>query len=202
MKPINNYDAEFCGKVPLHQTNSIQPHGVLLVVDKNNFQILQASENADNIFHQPVEQLVASTLTDHLSEEDAASLHAVLATAPTGKVPLTLHFKKGGFLSIIYQQEHYFVMELEKEPRNGSDESFLSVYQRVKLMMAALDAVTTTEESCETLVKELKKLSGFDKIMVYRFDEEWNGDVIAEAREQGMEAYLGLKFPASDIPKQ
>ena len=38
--------------------------------------------------------------------------------------------------------------------------------------------------------------------MVYRFDEEWNGDVIAEAREQGMEAYLGLKFPASDIPKQ
>lgn len=50
MSKIRNFDAEFCGKVPLHQTNLIQPHGVLLVVEKGNLTILQGSENADAIF--------------------------------------------------------------------------------------------------------------------------------------------------------
>lgn len=68
--------------------------------------------------------------------------------------------------------------------------------------MAELEGAKTTDETCAIIARELKRISGFDKIMIYQFDEEWNGEVIAEELEEGMEAYLGLKFPASDVPKQ
>jgi two-component system, chemotaxis family, sensor kinase Cph1 len=68
--------------------------------------------------------------------------------------------------------------------------------------MASIETASTTLETCQVVAKELKRLSGFDKVMIYQFDEAWNGDVVAEEKEQGMDSYLGLKFPASDIPKQ
>ena len=68
--------------------------------------------------------------------------------------------------------------------------------------MASLEQATSTKEASEIVVRELKTISGFDKVMMYQFDEGWNGEVIAEAKAEGMESYLGLKFPASDVPKQ
>ena len=76
------------------------------------------------------------------------------------------------------------------------------LYQQLKQVMAAIEAARTTEEAGRIAISELKKISGFDKIMIYQFDEHWNGDVIAETLADGMDSYLGLKFPASDIPKQ
>lgn len=203
MSSNRNFDAEFCGKVPLHQTNMIQPHGVLLVVKKDDLSVLQASENADVIFSKPAAELVTAKLSDFISQAEALSLTTLFDGNVTGKLPLTLTVGEKRFLSIVEPHEQYFILEIEKEPHQEKmDTSFVAIYQNVKLTMAAIEACTTTEETCRVVAKELKKLSGFDKVMVYRFDEDWNGDVVAEEMEHGMESYLALKFPASDIPKQ
>jgi light-regulated signal transduction histidine kinase (bacteriophytochrome) len=80
--------------------------------------------------------------------------------------------------------------------------SFIEVYQEVKYIMAALKEAKNSEEIGIIAAAEIKKLSGFDRIMIYQFDKDWNGTVLAEAKEADMEPYLHLHFPASDVPKQ
>ena len=203
MNQKTNVDPEFCGRVPLHQTNLIQPHGVLLVVDKNDHQILQVSENAKQVFGVDEAELLTLIFTSLLSADNQQGLHSLLETINGGKLPFLFHSNDAAYLSTIHEQPEFYIVEIDIAKRNnGDDQSFISVYQEVKLLMAAIDATTTTEETCLVAADQLKKISGFDKVMIYQFDEDWNGDVIAEVKEKEMDTYLGLKFPASDIPKQ
>lgn len=203
MTGIRNYDAEFCGKVPLHQTNLIQPHGVLLIVKADDFSILQASENCNAVFGLSAPELVKEKLSSFISKEEVAQLGRLKENTELGRLPFQLTVQEKTFLASLDQQDAFLILEIEKEPHvQGSQLSFVNIYQDVKHTMAAIEACRDTEETCRVVASELKKLSGFDKVMVYRFDEDWNGDVVAEEMEPGMESYIGLKFPASDIPKQ
>ncbi|MEO3408511.1 hypothetical protein AAFN85_31645 [Mucilaginibacter sp. CAU 1740] len=68
--------------------------------------------------------------------------------------------------------------------------------------MISIETATTIIEVSQAAVHELRKITGFDGIMMYRIDEEWNGTVIAEEKVPKLENYLGHTFPASDVPKQ
>jgi two-component system, chemotaxis family, sensor kinase Cph1 len=202
MNNTRNLDAEFCGKVPLHQTNLIQPHGVLVVVKQDDWSILQASENAETLFSKPVAELIRETLNSFLSPDDRLRLEAMFNENLPNRLPFVFSVAEKRYLGVVEQQEGFFVLEIEKTPQAEEGSSFVAIYQEVKRSMAVIEACTTTDDTCRVVAKELKRLSGFDKVMVYRFDEHWNGDVVAEEMEPGMESYMGLKFPASDIPKQ
>lgn len=197
-KPVN-YDTDVCGKVPLHQTNLIQPHGVLLITDKA-LNLLQASENCGEIFGQDARELAGQSLSTFIGPELAQKIGERLNGTIKDKLPFNFSLATGNYLAIIQDNDPYLVVEIEKQQVDSS--SFLNVYQELKYAMSAVEAAPDTEETCNIAIRELKKISGFDKIMIYRFDEHWNGDVIAEVKEEGMDRYLGLKFPASDIPKQ
>lgn len=67
--------------------------------------------------------------------------------------------------------------------------------------MAALEEVRDTTELAQIAAVEIKRLSGFDRVMLDKFDQNWNGQVVAEAREQDLEPFLGLWFLASDVPR-
>lgn len=198
-----NYEAEFCGKVPLNQTNMIQPHGVLLIVDSASFKIIQLSENAGEIFGIDFKEVISKSLFDFLDKSQAEKFKERFQSKPVGKLPYILSFVTGDYLASVETPDQLLIIEIEKEKRSDTNtDSFLNIYQELKYAMTAVEAANTTEEACEVAVKELKRISGFDKIMIYQFDPEWNGDVIAEVKEEGMDSYFGLKFPASDVPKQ
>ena len=78
----------------------------------------------------------------------------------------------------------------------------MNAYQRFQEAAAGINQSTSIQELATIACQEIKHVSGFDKVMIYAFDEKWNGLVIGEAMEDGMESYIGLKFPASDVPKQ
>ncbi|MGZ3952670.1 MAG: GAF domain-containing protein [Flavisolibacter sp.] len=198
-----NYEAEFCGRVPLNQTNLIQPHGVLLIVDPENFHIVQLSENAGEVFETDFKEVVSKSLLDFIDPSQRDQFKERFSGSFSGKLPFTFSFQSGDHLASIQYSGRLLIIEMEKERRpKGQTDSFLTVYQELKYAMTAVEASRSTEEACRIAAKELKRISGFDKVMIYQFDPEWNGDVIAEVKEEGMDAYLGLKFPASDIPKQ
>lgn len=198
-------NAEFCGKVPLNQTNLIQPHGVLLIVAPD-LTVLQVSENVVDVMGKPASDIAGTSLEAHLSAEEAALLRERFLQPVAGKVPLTFSFTQHGVLkkfpARVQAQPQYVIIELDREPSGAANDPFVAVYQEVEAVMAAIEATASIDEAAHLVVTELKRLSGFDKVMVYRFDEDWNGSVLAEAKEAGMDAYLGLKFPASDIPAQ
>lgn len=203
MKQKTNFETEFCGRVPLHQTNQIQPHGVLLVVDNEDHGLLQVSENVNEVFGLPATAIVSTSLMELISESDQQQLKSLVASKALGKLPIVFHINNTSLLATVHVQTLYYLVEIDITKReNNAQQSFISVYQDVKYVMAGIEACATTEETCRVVAKELKRLSGFDKVMIYQFDEGWNGDVIAEAKEEEMESYYGLKFPASDIPKQ
>jgi light-regulated signal transduction histidine kinase (bacteriophytochrome) len=201
-----NRDAEFCGKVPLHQTNLIQPHGVLLIVAKDTLNILQVSENISGIVDKSAAEVAGTMLSDYIPPEQTALLQERFTHPIEGKIPITFSFTVHGVLKkllvLVQAQPDYYVLEIETGSAGTAEDSFITVYQELKFVIAAIEATATIEEAARLTVNELKRISGFDKVMVYRFDADWNGTVIAEAKEPEMEPYIGLKFPASDIPKQ
>lgn len=203
MSSHKNYDSEFCGSLPIHYINLVQPYGVLLVLQKETLNIVQASENAEEVFEVPVDQLLQKTLYNWLDTLSADVLTRKLSGNIKEKIPVSLTIGNKKALALVHDKETYLLIELELLNGAGKrDMSFVDVYQEVKYAMAAIDQAAGSQEVCVIAARELKKLSGFDKVMIYLFDENWNGNVVAEEMEEGMESYLGFTFPASDIPKQ
>ncbi|HEY4650754.1 MAG TPA: GAF domain-containing protein, partial [Pontibacter sp.] len=96
--------------------------------------------------------------------------------------------------------DEYFLVELEENV--AAEETFTGLYQHIKYITSLLKQPATIRQTAQLATEELKKFTGFDKIMVYQFDPNWNGIVIAQAMEAGMDDYMDLRFPASDVPKQ
>jgi len=203
MNSSPNYDSEFCGKLPIHLINTIQPYGVLLIIDKAGLQVVQASENVEALFGIPAASLIRSDIRDHVDQKTFEQLRRVAASPAADKIPFSWTIHQKEFLALLHVKEHYILAELEAAPFKEEDRrSFVSVYQEIKYSMALVDAAATTTEVCTLAAREIRRISCFDKVMIYRFDEAWNGTVIAEEMEPGMESFYGFTFPASDIPRQ
>jgi two-component system, chemotaxis family, sensor kinase Cph1 len=197
------YDSEFCGSLPLHNINLIQPYGYLIVVDRS-LSITQVSANADELFALPAQDLIQKNLSDFIEASEKERLMTRLSSGVTNKVPLyiTIRNNEGAVvpaIAIVHLKNDFFVLEIEKSSQQNT---FIDVYQEIRFSMAAIEQASSVKEVCEVAIRELRKLSGFNKVMMYRFDETWNGTVVAEASDHDLEPYLGLTFPASDIPKQ
>src|SRR5690606_35043538 len=107
------------------------------------------------------------------------------------------------FSAVVHFKEDYLLMEWEgKDPASEEEHSFKHIYQEVRFIMAALKEGHNIKEIGNIATSEIKRLSGFDRVLLYQFDEQWNGRVVGESQEGSMETYMGLRFPASDIPKQ
>ena len=200
MSSSPNYDSEFCGKVPIHLINTVQSYGALLVLDRASLQVIQASENVEKLFHRPVEEIVGTPIRQYLDDRSYSFLQQLDVA---DKIPQVWTIEGQPFLALIHIKDKYMLAELELSPYNVEDQrSFVSLFQEIKYVMSLINSSTTTVEVCKTAAKELQRLSGFDKVMIYRFDEDWNGNVIAEEMQGDMESYMGFTFPASDIPRQ
>jgi chemotaxis family two-component system sensor kinase Cph1 len=202
MRP-SNYDSEFCGSLPIHLTNLVQPYGILLVIDKNNHTIIQSSENTEAAFGLPVDQIVGTSLISHIAQEAFDALLKKLDNNINDKIPAVWSIGGNDYVVLIHRKDRYLLVELDLNARRKDhSDSFVNVYQELKYVMTAIEGAKDLRGACNIAATELKRLSGFDKVMIYTFDRDWNGYVIAEAMEQGMESYLGFTFPASDIPRQ
>ncbi len=202
-----NFDSAFCGSLPLHHLNVIQPHGVLLVLGKDGRFILQASENVLQLLGISAPDIVNTPFADYANAEGLALLSKRFQRDVGGKVPVHIQLRcrsrRVDTICLTHAQAEYLILEFfATSEAEGSNFSFINMFRQVKYITAALETAATKAELCAVAARELKEFSGFDKVLIYRFDEDWNGAVVAEVKEEGMESYMGLKFPASDIPKQ
>lgn len=197
----SKYDSEFCGSLPIHMINLIQPYGVLIVVDANSYEIIQVSENADRIFAAPAERLVKSNLSRHIPAGELELLKKRKDADAIDHIPSVWEINGNSYLALIHPKKDFLLVELDLIGyEDQSKNTFVKVYQEIKYAMGLIQAATTVSEVARLTARELKRISQFDKVMIYRFDNEWNGNVIAEEMEEGMESYNGFTFPASDIP--
>jgi diguanylate cyclase (GGDEF)-like protein len=121
-------------------------------------------------------------------------------SAPSGARPMSLVLPTGDQLDVVvHRSDGLIVVEFDK-PSGAHDETRDAPLRGLRQAVLRLEAAIDVQEVCDLAAHELRRLSGYDRVMVYRFHDDEHGEVVAEARAAELEPYLGLHYPASDIP--
>lgn len=193
--PVDDEALQRCADEPIAVPGAIQPYGVLLAVTEPALDVVVASANAEELFGRPV-----SNLADLLDGDDAARVREGLAGDLAEVNPLRLTVAGAEVDLVLHRRDGLLITEWE--PVAGAEQAGAAWHRRLPSVLQRLSASTTLEELSATLASDVRGVTGFDRVMVYRFDAGWNGEVIAEDRREDLEPFLGLRFPASDIPAQ
>jgi light-regulated signal transduction histidine kinase (bacteriophytochrome) len=193
-----------CAREPIHIPGRIQPHGVLLLLQEPDLVIQLVSGNVGALTSMPAEELLDQPIDRLLGGEQADRLRAV-AGQPDPAVANPLAFelppRDDCFDAILHRSPQGLILELEPTERRGGL-AFQDFYHQVNAAAQRLHRAESLQTLVEVAAEEVRAITGFERVMVYRFDREWNGEVIAEARSEEVDAFLGLRYPASDIPEQ
>ena len=196
-----------CDREPIQTPNLIQPHGVLLAVSPKEYRILQVSLNTSEILGIEPESLIGVPLRKLLGAEQVGAIALCLSEDFDCINPLVLKLKRNGkeleLNGVVHQRKGVIIVELE--PLESSDRSldrFVDFYQLVKRPLDKLRQTSTLREFSDGLAREVKQITQFDRVMIYRFAPDGTGTVISEAVEEELTPYLGLRYPATDIPQQ
>jgi light-regulated signal transduction histidine kinase (bacteriophytochrome) len=182
-----------CAKEPIHIIGKSQAHGVLLVCNRSNLNITQAGENTSEFFGIPVDELLGKPLSFLLK------MPFLAPDFEEGSLPQEVEVNGKKFLVLSHTSEESLVLDFE--PLSAVGDPFFFQKQLTGILNKFQEAQSLARLSSEA-AKLTRKMFGYDRVMIYRFDEEWNGEVIAETKNDDMEPWLGLRYPATDIPQQ
>jgi light-regulated signal transduction histidine kinase (bacteriophytochrome) len=187
-----------CAREPIHIPGAIQPHGALVVLDPVSLRALHVSQNAQSIVGAPIPQDADVAVALGLDEGLARALRGDLAI---GAPPILRRIQVAGRdLQLLAHRTAQGVI-VEFEPAADADDALEALYPQV---MAFVDAIPPDDiqQLCQAAAERVRAITGFNRVMVYRFDADWHGEVVAEDGDGVLPSYLGLRFPASDIPAQ
>ncbi|MDJ0845455.1 MAG: ATP-binding protein [Crocosphaera sp.] len=193
-------------ELQIHLWGKIQDHGVLLVLDESNLKIVQTSRNTKQFFGITPEEIINLSLDDIFDSFQIEQLKTGLESNNLDFInPTKLWARVDGDNYVIFDgvfhrnSQGYLILELE--PAISQENiPFLSFYHLAKASITQLQSNANLTDFCQIIVKEVRKMTGFDRVMLYKFDEDDHGEVIAEDKLEQLEPYLGLHYPASDIP--
>uniref|UniRef100_A0A1J3I124 Phytochrome n=1 Tax=Noccaea caerulescens TaxID=107243 RepID=A0A1J3I124_NOCCA len=198
----------------------IQPFGCLIVVDEKTLKVIAFSENTQEMLGltphtvpsmEQREVLTIGTDVESLFQSPGSS--ALKKAVDFGEIsilnPITLHCKSSSkpFYAILHRIEEGLVIDLEPVSPDEvpvTAAGALKSYKLAAKSISRLQALPSGNMSllCDALVKEVSELTGYDRVMVYKFHEDGHGEVIAECCSRvDLEPYLGLHYSATDIPQ-
>lgn len=195
---LKGVDLDNCAKEPIHIIGKTQRHGVLVVCDAQDLKITQAGENTEHFFGFHSEELLQEPLGWLLTVEDLEYLKSVLHSKED-TLPREVVINNSKFLMQARVSQKQFLLDFEPLTHHGN--SFL-FQRKLTQILNSLKSPENVEDLSAATAAMVKNIFQYDRVMIYRFDEEWNGEVIAESKNPGMESWLGLHYPATDIPEQ
>ena len=196
-------------QAPIQFHNQIQPHGVLLVLSEPDLQIIQVTNNTLTVFGITPENVLQKKLDELIDPFQVERIRAGLADSSLELInPIKIWTKnrqKGDdyfvFDGVFHRSSDGFLI-LELEPALSQESiPFLSFYHLARASINQLEANSSLQDFCQTIVQEVRQVTGFDRVMLYKFDHDGHGVVLAEEKLDHLEPYLGLHYPESDIPK-
>lgn len=196
-----------CDREPIHIPGAVQEHGVLLALSPELFEVVIASENVEQYFGLPASEILEKPILDFTAEVDQARLRALLQSRDiTSENPIRIAFDFGEgllrkFDCLITRSGPYIVLDLEPAT-DQTDADFKAFYHLATKAIERLRSAKSAAALYQITVDETRRITGFDRVVIYQFDPKWNGHVIAESRISQADTYNDLHFPASDIPKQ
>ena len=199
-RPPQTVDLSNCDLEPIHIPASIQPHGLLMVLREPDLTISQCSVNVAQYLGRSLERVLQQPLSALLGAAEFVTIRDAVTDGQWEKVnPLRLEV--GGNLpdGILHRHAGALILELEfaaAAARQGS------VQHSLKPAFVSLQLARTLQTLCDTVVHEVRQLTGFERVMLYQFHANGDGSVVSESKAPFLEPYLNLHYPAADIPKQ
>lgn len=192
-----------CANEPIRSPGAIQPHGVLLTLDEPGLRIRQVSANVETLLGQRAEQVVEQPLDSLLGAEHTQSIRQLLQLQRLLDAPplyLELHGRR--FEALLHRHQGVLILELEHQLEQHQAPELKQRTDNLGRLLRRLQTAKTLQELYAISVSEIQAMTGYDRVLIYRFEDEGHGQVIAEATRPTMEVFNGLFFPASDIPQQ
>lgn len=187
-----------CAQEPIRVPGATQPHGAIVVLDPDTLAGLQASRNA-RLF-AGIDVMTSGWDRASGSRRLAGELRSWLA-GPERDFFRTVIVEGRDLQVTAHRGAQGVVVEFEAPP-SSEKETLEALYPRLQAFVETLGSAAGLREIAEAAVREMRTLTGFNRVMLYSFDEEGAGTVLAEDRDDALPSYLDLRFPASDIPAQ
>jgi PAS domain S-box-containing protein len=212
---LQNFNSISLKSPSIHVLTEIQSHGILLVLQEPDLKILQVSNNTIRAFEVAPSRIIGQPLEKFLDIFQVEQFRAGLADQSFDrtnytKVWVTKSKDKYRIFDAVFHRspDGYLILELEPTQKDEHI-PFQSFYHLAKASImqgrgvanSQLTATADLPAFGRIMVAEVRKLTGFDRVMLYKFDADGHGEVIAEDKVVEMESYLGLHFPESDIPQ-
>ena len=198
-----NVNLTNCDREQIHIPNSIQPHGILFVLAPEDLTILQVSDNIRSFLGYNPEDVLNQPLANFLAASEINSIQQCLAEDFEHVNPLKIAFSTQEqiqyFDAIVHSYDGLVILELE-QTQEKEYVNFIKFYNLVNSCVAKLQNTISLLDTCNAIVNEVRKLTGFERVMVYHFNDDSSGNVIAESKIDEIIPYLGLRYPATDIP--
>jgi diguanylate cyclase (GGDEF)-like protein len=189
-------DLTSCEREAIHIPGAIQPHGALLAVLLDGRLVTHASANLAAILGRSAEAVLGRQLEEAVGK---GACRVLLHDAVPGQVyslrgpnRATLHLRA-------HRTARHICVDIEPVRRGPGQGPPVTMLQSV---LSTFRHATGRSELCQLAVRGLRTISGYDRVMAYRFGEDGHGEVIAEARAAKLEPFLGLRYPAADVPPQ
>ncbi len=190
-----NVDLNNCDREPIHLIGKIQSHGFLIAGPLATKTISHCSHNCDRLFHQKPDQLFGLPISELLPESVIEQLFAELKGNTVNFLPFEINQIKVDIIAHLSDED--FILEFEiVETRTDV------IAQQLMLtrLVSTISNMKNGEELNDYLANVMKTHFGYDRVMILQFDHEWNGSIVAEAREEELPSWLGLHYPNTDIP--
>ncbi|MEM8638977.1 MAG: ATP-binding protein [Cyanobacteria bacterium P01_G01_bin.54] len=189
---------------PIRNPGSIQPHGVLLVLSEPELIITRVSDNSEAILGYSPEELIQISLSFILGYSQFSDLKNALAYKEIElinpfKLSLNIDQSQVHFNGILHRTNAQLLLELEPA-HELADSNGLGFYKLVQVAIQKLHKANSLQQLFKMATQEIRELTSFDRVMVYRFNAQQCGTVVAEVQREGLDSFLGLNFPAIDIP--
>lgn len=197
---------ENCAREPIHLTQLVQSYGLMLACHRITGEISHVSANAPDLLGKPISALMGSLIASHVSEAPALVADTIRSLETDAPKPLNLHFANLSSENcevLGHRSGDFAVIEITPAPAPIFQLTDIHEVETVVAGLARLNKDRELPDFLQHCVTELRRISGYDRVILYRFLPDWSGEVLAESVGEGKaQRFVGLRFPASDIPEQ
>jgi light-regulated signal transduction histidine kinase (bacteriophytochrome) len=191
-----------CDREAIHHIAAVQPFGGLIAVHADR-TLAHASANCAELLGLAALPAPGTPLAEIFAADALVLVEAALASlggvdVPERRFGLDLAGAGALFDCAVHLSCGLSVIEFEPHARND----FADHVAMIVPVIARLEALSDPQALCTTAARLVRQMLGYDRVMIYRFHPDESGEVVAEELAEGMEPYLGLRYPATDIPQQ
>ena len=189
-----------CEHEPIHIPGKIQPHGFLIGLTYD-WKIDYCTDNISSFISVSHIEVLGKYLIDVFgSKVEKQILEYINDDKIQDVFPLEVDLLGKLFQISIHKSFDIYI--LEAETLFSGKEKLIDVYTQTIQFVTQMNNTRSLKELCNLVAQGTREITGYDRVMIYRFDEQYNGEVYAENCREDLESFLGLHYPHTDIPAQ